>query len=492
MSNNMRKLSLFLIVAVLFQLTSCGLVVVNYDKINGVEGSTSVSGDKPDVTEQPVKETEPPNVIVNDYTEIINSNLSSIPDKKYNNTAFKITTPDVSAMSENSDLDFLSEAAAKRNSIVESKHSVSIVYSKIELDVYYDEVNAAVNSGMYYSDLLILPQNYIASFATGGLIMNLRSMPSLDFDAPYFNKSSVSAASGGFNSYAISGPASLSPYSLPAVFFNADLLSNESDDLYSYAASGEWTWEKFFTTSLLAGTIESEEELFSWGTTTLGDAVYESAFVSSGMKIINSGIMKVPTLAFDHITSAPAVDSLKKLMAEPKSLGTSPDSVDLFKSGRVLFQFEKLSAITNLADSTIKWGILPLPKLTKSDQYVSLAGSDSLMFACPSTVATPEKSAVILMSLNAASDGVFKDGYINYLQYNYLRDNGSANMLELIIDGTMYDFSYTFGSLYAGIANGTYNMIRWSALPYETMEGLINAYKGDLDYFLSLRFGIAE
>ncbi len=487
MSNMMRKLSLFFLAALLLQFTSCGMIVINHNKTNGdskVEDTTDVTT----YSEETVATTdEPLGVIKNDYSEKIASNLAQVPGKNYNSTVFKITSPDISSLNEDGSLDFLSEAAAVRNKLVSDKHSVSIVSSKVDFDVYYEEVNTAVKSGMYYSDLLLLPQESVASFATGNLIMNMRSLPGLDFEAPFFNSSSVGAAAGGFNSYAIAGPASIYPYSLPAVYYNVELCTSNSVDLYACVESGNWTWDKFFETALLA---QTNDYTFSWGTTNLGDAVYESAFVSSGHMMINSGIMKMPELAFDFENSASAVDALKKLMMEPKALRTNEESMTLFTEGKVLFQFEKLSAMTELRGASVKWGILPLPKLSADAEYKTLAGEDSLMFACPATVTTPEKTAIILMSLNAASDGPIKDAYIGYYQYNILRDNGSANMLDYIIDSTVYDFSYTFGTMYGAIGDGTYNVVRKAAFPDETMERLLGIYKGSLDRTLSYGFGL--
>ena len=97
-----------------------------------------------------------------------------------------------------------------------------------------------------------------------------------------------------------------------------------------------------------------------------------------------------------------------------------------------------------------------------------------------------------MMSLNAASKGIIKDSYINYIQYNFLHDNHSANMLERIFDGIVYDFSYTFGDRYAQIADGTYNIIRLAAMTDESAESLINRYKGNLDRTLAIYFGLSN
>lgn len=484
MSNIIRRITLFLLPIIILECTSCGLVVINYDKFGGGHPSTTETSDvSGTVSEPPVTH----NVVENDHSELIESNLAKVPDNKYDGDVFKITSPDTSSLNGDDDLEFLSEAASRRNNRVIARHSISIITSKVDYTVFYSDVNTAVKSGMYYSDLIVLPQESVASFAAGNLILNMRSMPELDFDASFFNSSSVGAAAGGFNSYAIAGPASVYPFSLPAVFFNTDLCA--AADPYSLVESGEWTWDKFFEIGIAA---TDDEYKFSWGTQDLGEAVYESAFVSSGQRIIESGIMQVPSLAFDAESSAGAVDILKKLYSDGSTIRVNPNAAAYFNEGNGYFLIEKLSSMTSLRGSKVNWGVLPMPKTSTDASYTSLAGTDSLMFACPSTITTPEKSAIILMSLNAASDGIIKDAYIDYIQFNFLRDNESANMLDYIIDGMVYDFSYTFGGMHGGVADGTYNMIRTVALPDESMNSLINRYKGTLDRTLASRFGLSN
>lgn len=187
----------------------------------------------------------------------------------------------------------------------------------------------------------------------------------------------------------------------------------------------------------------------------------------------SSGIMSVPTRAFDADNSTVAVDILKRLYSEESAFRVHADSALHFKNDCGLFQFERLSAMSEFRGSNASWGILPMPKTDAAQEYTSLAGPDSLFFACPATVTTPDKTANVLMSLNAASYGVIKDAYIEYIQYDFLRDNDSANMLDYIIDNVVYDFSYTFGGLYSQIADGTYGVVRSSALPENSMERLL-------------------
>lgn len=485
MSKNTVKFSITAILLSLLQLTSCGLVVINHDRINGSTETASVSSDTiPETTDVP------PVIVEHDHSDEIKKNLAQIEDAKYDKSVVKIATPSPEALDPDNSPEYISEAVAERNNAVEQKHSVSIVTSYVEYTVFYEELSAAAKSGMYYSDLIMLPQNQIASFAAGGLLMNLRSLPGLDFSASFLNSASVEAAAGGFNSYAVSGYAGIDPYSLPAVFFNKSLVSGIGySDLYSIVSSGEWTWEKFFEICAAAGDLQ---DIFTWGSTYLGDAVYDAAFVSTGTKMTSSGVMTVPSRAFDGDTSAGAVSVLQRLFGDPKAMRVHGEAAVYFGINCGLFQIERLSAMTELRGTSTAWGILPMPKYDASQSYTSLSGTDSHFFACPVTVITSDKSANVLMSLNAASTGVIKDAYIKYIQYNFLRDNDSANMLDYIIDGTTYDFSYTFGGLYGQIADGTYGIVRESASTNSSMDTLLGNTASGFNRIANSVFGISN
>jgi len=215
-------------------------------------------------------------------------------------------------------------------------------------------------------------------------------------------------------------------------------------------------------------------------------------FVSCGNKMISSGIMTVPTLGFDFESAASSETVLKGMFADATTIRTNSKSVDYFKAGLGFFQIDSLSMMSELSSSKANWGVLPLPAIDEGAGYRSLASNDSLFFTCPSTVSTPSRSATILMSFNAASVGVMKDAYINYVQFAFLRDNNSANMLDYIIDGVVYDFSYTFGNLYPAIADGTFNIVRGTAQPHTSLSALINYYRYSLETTLGSRFGLSN
>ena len=129
----------------------------------------------------------------------------------------------------------------------------------------------------------------------------------------------------------------------------------------------------------------------------------------------------------------------------------------------MLFLTEYLSAIPRLTDAKANWGVLPLPLERENDLYRTLISNNELIFAVPVNHTNTEYASVILSALNAGSYGYLYDEYVNYSLVYHLRDNDSANTLELILDTAAFDFALAFGNSYPAVAAGTYGLIREAA-----------------------------
>ncbi len=259
--------------------------------------------------------------------------------------------------------------------------------------------------------------------------------------------------------------------------------------MYSLVSSGSWTWDKFLEITSANASVDG---MFSWATSDFGDELYDTVFFAGGQKMVNSGRLIQPTLGFDAEGAAWITGILKQLYSDPASLHSNEEALTRFADGNGYFLINKLSSMTSLSDSAAEWGILPLPKSAESENYTTLSDRESLMFTCPASVATPDKSAHILMSLNAASKDSLREAYVSFFQYNYLRDNDSANMLDIILESAVYNFSYTYGNLHPEIANATYNLIRECASPYTDLASLISYRKGAADFVFSSKFGMPK
>ena len=117
---------------------------------------------------------------------------------------------------------------------------------------------------------------------------------------------------------------------------------------------------------------------------------------------------------------------------------------------------DRLYLMSWMPNSTQNWGILPLPKLTESQEsYITLAAPETLFFAMQKNTVDSAKASVVMSALNAASYGVLSEAYTHYAMNHLLRDNDSANMLAIISASRSFDFALAFSGTTVSLAEAT-------------------------------------
>ncbi len=349
-----------------------------------------------------------------------------------------------------------SAALAARNETVESALNIRLSVSVVDESAYADLVLQSVRADAYYSDLLMLPQKQIGSFATNGILMNLRSIPFLDLTLPYFDADSLAAATAGKASYAVAGAASFEETTLCAVFFNRGMMEEAGLELpYSQVYAGTWTWDSFFSyaaSSVTTGVNGPSSYAYQYSKDMLPSAV----FFSAGGRFTDSSAGSAPTVAYTREDAGLAA-VVTRLFTNPLRHTDASSGVSAFHTGGSLFLLDRLYLMSWMPNSAVRWGILPFPKAEeKQSSYRSLVSDDALFFGTQINTLDTGKTSVLLRALNAASYGVLTEGYVDYAMNTLLRDNDSANMLEILAFSRTYDFAFSFGPMVSELAYATY------------------------------------
>ena len=224
-------------------LSSCGFIVINRPGGESADSQTS------EIEQTTAPETEPPyHGVTEDFSAQAKEYLDGVAGIDCGGAVIKIVSTSPELTGEDSAPEIISRAVKERNAAVEEKYNISLVTASADSATMYAELSASLKSGMYYADMLNFPQSTIPSLAAAGMLYNLRSMPGMKLDAPYFNQSAVEAASAGYRILAVAGEATYSPYSFPAVFFSVDKLNAAGLELpYKSAKAGTWTWDEFYS-----------------------------------------------------------------------------------------------------------------------------------------------------------------------------------------------------------------------------------------------------
>jgi hypothetical protein len=126
----------------------------------------------------------------------------------------------------------------------------------------------------------------------------------------------------------------------------------------------------------------------------------------------------------------------------------SRQGMDLFLAKQAVFSIASIGSPTGegLRNFEDEYGMLPLPKWDENQtNYYTMSPGEHTVLAVPKTVKDVEFVGTIVEALSAESyKQVTPTLYEIALKTRYLRDNESKEILDIIIDGRMYEFGYLY------------------------------------------------
>ncbi len=404
--------------------------------------------------------------------------LRDLEKADYNGAVFQIATAKAgTVMPDESIGAVISASFAERNAAIEDHFNISITEKVVNIDTMYDEAVAAVKAGEYYADLIMLPQSYICSFATRGILLNLNTLPNFNYEGGYYSETGLQSGGGFGKLYAVSGPASLTLDTASVVYFNRGLIdSSELESLYSLVDGGDWTWDKFKEYCSAAANLG----VYSFGTQNNQINFPDTVYFSCGGRFVMSEAGGAPTVCMNADFGNTVTALCASLLADPLYYSDSMSAIEAFSSGKMMFLIDNAETMKTLANSEVAWGVLPLPKYSAEQEgYYTLASdTNSMFFACLPTVTDVGRVSNVLAMLNISSYGEQGDDLALDAQSYYLRDNESARMLDIALDGVVYDFAYSFSPYHQAVSSISYVALRNPTQGMSTVTGYLNTWTG--------------
>ena len=161
---------------------------------------------------------------------------------------------------------------------------------------------------------------------------------------------------------------------------------------------------------------------------------------------------------------------------DPNQGGTPPVAFD---NNRSMFYLTPLSLATTFRDTTVDYGIIPLPKFDETQSgYLTLNWAG---FMCvPSSVADPECVGLVSEMLAAESCRTVMPAFYDVLLGEKIAlDPDAKEMLDILFDNTIYDLGVNLGyySLCSSqISNDSPNNTSYLASNRAAIEKTINDY----------------
>ncbi|MBQ7501010.1 MAG: extracellular solute-binding protein [Clostridia bacterium] len=441
-------------------------------------------------TKEPAKEKDQGYSIIEPETEkkkkISLEYLAGIPDAKPEGDFFTVATAGFDLKNDSDSVSY-SNALDERNKMVEEKFGTQLTELKCkDPETMLADLYTSYLSGVYYSDIMVIPVSSVADFAAKGMLMNVNSLPYADYAMEYFDAETMKEFKIGRKVYAVSGAFNKDIGSYECLFINRTILENCGMDVpYASVADGSWTWDKLY--EIMTSVNAAQPGISGLGYTNESEFA-DMVFASSGAKYLTD-TDDLPKASFDRDISSEPISLFGKLVKSGLCFSSESSGKELAGSD-VLFFVSTVDKIRDFAESETSWCILPVPKVNASQTtYCSRVSGKHPVVTIPVNNSYVEDTSYILSALNAASYGWFDDVYYEKLIEKYIRDGDALNMLDYICGAkggnVSFDLAKTMSYRNREIGEYTYGVIRDSG-NFGGFDGRYSSAKEMLDSIFML------
>ena len=392
-----------------------------------------------------------------------------LPKNNFNGDKFVIYIPpnndspvDKGTFAEELTGEVFNDAVYNRNLKVENEYNVKIkpVYG-VQWDSTFGDLKKDVAAGDLRADVYFTHSYLgVASIASSGFLREWTAVPQLDFAKPWWNQSIIKNLSIANRTFYISG--SMSIQDTTVLTFNKTMLQELGlENPYTLVREGKWTLDKLNELAVAAtadlngdGKYKANDDRFglefgiSWQTPSFMFACDEIT-----VTLDENGY---PAVTMTNQKKIDMFDKVYTLLRDGNKtncyFGNFPAiGID---SGRVLFCQYTLFICEPLRAAEVDYGILPMPKYDENqEKYIS--NSWTGIYGLP-VIIPDERLAIIGTVMEAMSALGHKDVIPVYydilLKEKISRDDDSRDMLDIILNGMVYDagFSYQVGASQPG------------------------------------------
>ncbi len=489
-----RIICLVFTAAMLLLNSSCQFVEQNNgDTPHNTQTDTGISDtDTTDATDTTEPNKNPPPAVeaTNTPQEAARQRLSKLPstDLSLRSVIIATTNPEVICPSIDSDNEII-RIRKDIHRAAEEKFGTVIIQYVTDANTILTEAKNAYSTDMYYADLLSIPQNKLGVFHAEGILANMNSLPFADYTAEYYNQNINANAKFGSVQFGISGTANIELDKINCIYYNKTLLGACGvDNIYSVINEGKWTYDLLNELALTCAV--QNQEVTPLGTTAATLDFIDTYASAQSIEFV-SNIHSTPSIDYYETGEAEKIEnivtSLYNMIYKDKTLAKTKEDAtkDLFTSDKLMFCFDNLTFIEKIPLTGIEWGILPIPKYSEEENYITPTSPDMQIFCVLANTPSYETSGLILEALNLAAhdyiDKTFKDTCIDY----YLRDSGSVSMLNKIFDTVSCDFSHMFGPGITYVPDATYKVIQNAVTTRSTANYIYRNYHSAANRYLT-------
>ncbi len=369
----------------------------------------------------------------------------------------------------------------KRNNSIEKRFNFkikplqSLCTGDLDHTTHFNDVTLALQKQSFKFDVI-----FMWAFQSGKLVKGMNYLDwrmqdeSGNYILPYTGESLANKAAwwpAGINDastvmghqyIAISDMSISSMESAYSIVYNFNMVTNERiaenlgyRDMYDIVKKGDWTLDLFYNLTKdtyqdnpLNGTVGQPDQADTYGFMYQRTTGIDAFINSLGFQCIVNDGENMPQLWTMNQTLTTAAEDVVKLCTSKGAIDMLDTETDykFFAERHAYFATMKLAALRTATMHGMEddYGVLPYPKLNKA-QKEYLTGSDDhcSVFSIPLMIA-PERYEIIGVTMEALSarthQVVKKEFYDTMLKTNSTRNLQDEEMIDMIINGRVYDF----------------------------------------------------
>ncbi len=356
--------------------------------------------------------------------------------------------------------DIFNDAVYRNNLKIEEDFGVKLKFQfELASSKGHDAVTAALNgsvlSGDAAFDISVNNTAYVEKWILGGMFADLAEMEYLNFDDPWWYKNVNDSLVVNGRQFTCSGGYALNAVSDSyCVLYNRELnealsLANPYDAVYD----GTWTWDRWMEMArqgkydLNGDTVMNQEDRF--GILSRGSMMFTTFQFGLGHRIVENNADGKPAFVGVTEKTVDIMDKLAALFNDREiyfpTVDNMQETIRMFVTGHALTLAHQLFIIeTDEMRQGPDYGILPPPKLDEDqEQYYTYCFMDS--YQIPKVVKDAKMSQIVLNALNCYTYydvlPMYKE---SVLQNKLARDDDSAAVIDLLVEGVVTDFACIF------------------------------------------------
>lgn len=369
----------------------------------------------------------------------------------------------------------------------------NIKFEAVHVESVGSTIRALIMAGDDEYDFVLANMNESATLAGDDMFINLYSIPTLDMTNPAWDQNANEYFSiAGKLYYGVSDISLGKNEAIWCYMFNKKLLKDFSlESPYKLVREGKWTFDVSHEMMVAAtadlngdGKMSADADRYGLATHELN---YYAFIIAGGEPLARVGDEGKPVITAGSDRFISVYDKIVSLFSK-KDMTIMEYQGETFMAGRALLCGQVLACVRLFRPMEDDFGIIPMPKYDEAQEryYAYVIPYDIFSSSVPITVKDPSVSGSVLQALAILSAYYITPAYYDItITGKGLRDEESAEMLDIILASTVYDLArmYDWGGLASGIIGNKGAGKEFSSFYAKREKATLNALNKTLEAF---------